>query len=88
MAEVFFAGDNWPQSMAFPGQGAVDSQSAARCEAAFTAYDGLDLPISAFMFGRIDPGASDWASGSRFLACYAFDGNGWQENYSIKDRYV
>ena len=90
-AEVFFAGNNWPQSLAFPGKDAVDSQSDARCHAAFAAYDGTDWSQSAFTYDEIVPiDPSDWASGDRSLACVAYEpspsgpSGGTPVDYSIK----
>ena len=39
--EVFFSGDIWPQSLAYPGDNRVDNQAHARCDRAFTAHDGI-----------------------------------------------
>lgn len=90
-AEVFFAGNNWPQSLAYPGKDAVGSQSDARCDAAFTAYDGTDVSQSAFSYDEILPlDPSDWASGDRSLACVAYEpspsgpSGGTPVDYSIK----
>jgi hypothetical protein len=89
-AEVFFAGDIWPQSQAFPGKGAIDSQSYARCDEAFAAYDGIDVSQSAFTDTAIVPDSSDWASGDRSLECVAYEpsssgpSGGAPVNYSIK----
>jgi hypothetical protein len=90
-AEVFFAGDNWPQSLAYPGKQAVDGQADARCEAAFAAYDGTDSTVSTFMYDSVfDDDSSDWSSGARSLECVAFapmasgPSGGAPVDYSIK----
>jgi hypothetical protein len=41
IAEVFFAGNVWPQSAAYPGNNAISEQAQARCDSAFQAYDGI-----------------------------------------------
>jgi hypothetical protein len=88
LAEVFFAGNVWPQSLAaYPGDDAVNSQADARCFSAFRAYDGIANSESAFTFDYIVPsGASDWASGDRLVVCLAWElpQPGLRVNYSIK----
>src|SRR5262249_36090604 len=42
LAEVFFAGNVWPQSRADPGDNAISDQVYSRCLTAFSAYDGID----------------------------------------------
>lgn len=71
-AEVFFAGDIWPQSLAYPGNKPVGDQALARCQAAFAVYDGAGASVSAFTFDYIVPDSSDWTSGDRSLECVAF----------------
>jgi hypothetical protein len=84
LAEIFFSGNAWPQSMAYPGDNAVDSQTDARCSAAFSTYDGIDSSESAFAFESIAPNRRwDWASGDRQLVCLAYQPSGWVD-YSIK----
>jgi hypothetical protein len=90
-AEVFFAGDNWPQSLAYPGKKTIDDQAHARCATAFTGYDGIAYTASAFTFDSIfDDDASDWASGDRSLDCVAYEpsssgpSGGAPVDYSIK----
>ena len=89
-AEVFFAGNVWPQSTAYPGDTAVDDQARARCGTAFAAYDGVDDSVSAFTFDDIVPDSSAWASGQRSVACVAFapssagPSGGAPVDYSIK----
>ena len=73
IAEIFFAGDIWPQSMPFPGQGTVNKESYARCDAAFAAYDGVSTQQSLFTFDDIVPFSDAWAAGSRSVACVAYE---------------
>jgi hypothetical protein len=85
LAEVFFAGDAWPQSLtSYPGFNAAGDQGYSRCLAAFTLYDGIGNSASVFMIVDIVPGdASDWASGDRQLICVAYQPGG-PVDYSIK----
>jgi hypothetical protein len=79
-AEVFYAGDLWPQSKAYPGKDAIDHQTWTRCNTTFTAYDGIDAsfegsdpPSSAFTFAAIfNDDSADWASGERRVVCVAY----------------
>lgn len=74
IAEVFYAGNAWPQSMAYPGDEAVGDQAYARCLTAFSAYDGAGESQSAFSIQTIVPmPAGDWGSGDRWLVCIAYD---------------
>jgi Septum formation len=90
IAEVFFAGDAWPQSQAYPGDNAINNQGDDRCNTAFVAYDGTASDNSAFSYDFLDPsGADDWASGDRWLVCVAYsptaqDPGGASVAYSIK----
>jgi hypothetical protein len=87
LAEVFFAGNAWPQSLAYPGENAIANQAANRCTIAFEAYDGISPNLSAFTFDTVDPsGSDDWASGDRWLVCVAYYGTA-PVNYSIKGAY-
>jgi hypothetical protein len=74
LAEVFFAGNDWPRSLKkYPGSNAVNSQAQNRCALAFIAYDGLPPAESIFNLDSIVPSpASDWASGDRWLVCVAY----------------
>jgi Septum formation len=89
-AEVYFVADIWPQSMAYPKDSTIDSQAEARCDTAFTAYDGADYSQSAFSYTEIVPDSANWASGDRSMVCVAFepDSSGpsgaTPVNYSIK----
>jgi hypothetical protein len=72
-AEVFFAKEIWPQSLAYPGKQAVDDQAKARCTASFAAYDGTDYTDSSFSYTQIvDDDSASWASGQRSLECIAY----------------
>jgi hypothetical protein len=90
IAEVFFAGDAWPESRAYPGDNAINNQAADRCNAAFAAYDGATSDNSAFSYDFVDPyGGDDWAAGDRWLVCVAYsptaqDPGGAPVDYSIK----
>jgi hypothetical protein len=90
IAEVFFAGNAWPQSRAYPGDNAINNQADDRCNAAFAAYDGTTFDNSAFSYDILDPsGGDDWASGDRWLVCVAYsptaqDPGGAPVDHSIK----
>jgi hypothetical protein len=84
LAEVFFAGNAWPQSLTtYPGDNAINNQAYNSCFTKFTGYDGIAQPASNFSIDEIAPsGGSDWASGDRLLVCLAYEGI--PVNYSIK----
>lgn len=90
IGEVFFAGNAWPRSQAYPGDNARNSEAVDRCNTAFTAYDGITNDNSAFTYTYIEPsGADDWASGDRWLVCVAYSPTsqypgGAPMDYSIK----
>jgi DivIVA domain-containing protein len=90
LGEVFYAGNAWPQSQAYPGNNRLDSQAEDRCDKAFAAYDGTTYDNSVFTYDYMDPdGDDDWISGDRWLACVAYDStsqypNGEPLDYSIK----
>lgn len=86
-AEVFFAGNVWPESLAaYPGYKAISAQGYERCLTAFSAYDEIALSESAFTFTYIIPGdATDWATGDRLVVCVAYQ-PGVPVKYSIKGR--
>ncbi len=73
IAEVFFAGNAWPRSVAYPGDQAVYDDGYARCLKAFRAYDGIDSSLSAFDVVSSTPDSSAWPGGDRWLACFASD---------------
>ena len=68
-AEVFFAGNAWPRSLAYPGDQAVYDDGLASCLTAFSAYDGIDSSLSAFGVVSSTPDSSTWPGGDRRLAC-------------------
>lgn len=70
-AEVFFAGNAWPRSLAYPGDQAVYDDGYARCLKAFRAYDGIDISLSAFDVVSSTPDSSTWPGGDRWLVCFA-----------------
>lgn len=90
IAEVFYVGNVWPQSQAFPGYYAIGVQATVRCEGAFGAYDGIPVSESAFNYGQVSPiTVADWASGVRSVECIAYKPTlqypgGAPVNYSIK----
>jgi hypothetical protein len=87
LAEVFFSGNAWPQSMSYPGDNAVYHQADSRCLTAFRIYDGLDNWESAFTYQAITPTPRwDWASGDRQLVCVAYQ-PGWPVDYPIKGSF-
>lgn len=90
IAEVFFAGNAWPQSLAaYPGDDAVKNTADDRCNTAFAAYDGATPDESAFTYDSIAPDSSTWPDGDRSLVCIAYKPTsqypgGAAVNYSIK----
>ena len=90
VAEVFFAGNAWPQSLAaYPGDDAVNTTANDRCDTAFAAYDGTAPDESAFTYDPIIPDSSTWPDGDRSLVCVAYKSTsqypgGAAVNYSIK----
>jgi hypothetical protein len=90
LAEIFFAGNVWSQSLAYPGYDAISHQGYARCLSAFLAYDGIAQPASAFSISYTAPDAATWPAGDRQVVCAAYQpylgaANGVQPvNYSIK----
>jgi hypothetical protein len=89
IAEVFFAGNAWASTQAYPGNDKVDSQAVARCNTEFRAYDGIDTSLSAFTYEYDPPDDFSWPNGDRGLLCIAFEATqqypgGAPVNYSIK----
>jgi len=77
-AEVFFAGNAWPQSLACPGADAIAREANTFCSTAFAVYDGDDVEIQDSIFMTISyvpSGGNDWAAGDRRLVCVAFSPN-------------
>lgn len=89
-AEVIFAGEIWPSSLAYPGDSRVDQQVNERCDAAFASYDGVTEVQSAFSLMQIAPDSGDWSSGDRSVQCIAYEpsssgpSGGTPVDYSIK----
>jgi hypothetical protein len=86
LAEVFFAGNLWPVSVAYPGDNTIADQGYARCASAFRAYDGTWDFESKFTIDYIAPDNAIWPSGDRLLVCMAYKPPqpGVPMNYSIK----
>jgi Septum formation/zinc-ribbon domain len=81
--EVFFAGNIWPQSLAYPGDQPVNDQATARCDRAFTAYVGIPVDHSAYTYAWDMPDDGSWAIGDRSVQCIAYDPGGASMNVSI-----
>jgi len=73
IAEVFFAGEAWPQSQTYPGDDGVQSQADAGCSSAFRAYDGVDLSQSEWSYDYSFPDSGTWPQGDRSLICIAYE---------------
>src|SRR5262245_20601903 len=82
--EVFFSGDIWAQSLAYPGDKAVANQVHARCVRAFTAYDGIPPDQSAFSLSENFPSSDSWSLGDRSAQCSASVLQGTSIDHSIK----
>lgn len=87
LAEVFFAGNGWPESLAaYPGDNAIAKRGWARCLTAFRGYDGTVYAGSTLAIDYVVPSrGADWASGDRLLVCVAYT-PGVPVNYSVKGR--
>ena len=83
-AQVFFAGSAWPRSLAYPGDQAVYDDGYARCLTAFSAYDGIDNSLSAFVVMSSTPDSSTWPGGDRRLVCFATEYGSAVSDYSIR----
>jgi DivIVA domain-containing protein len=70
-SEVFFAGNVWPRSLAYPGDQAIYDDGYVRCDTAFSAYDGIGSWSSAFTVVPSTPDQSTWSDGDRWLVCFA-----------------
>jgi Septum formation len=82
-AEVVFAGNAWPRSLAYPGDQAVYDHGHARCLTAFSVYDGTGSSSSTFDVVVSTPDSSTWPGGDRRLVCFASSAPGWVD-YSIQ----
>jgi hypothetical protein len=70
--------------LAYPGDNKVNSQAHARCDRAFTAYDGIPPDQSAYNYVYLPPDSSSWASGDRSVQCIAYEPSGAPLYSSIK----
>ena len=81
---MFFAGNAWPRSLAYPGDQAVYDDGHALCLKAFKAYDGTDSSSSAFYVVSSTPDNGTWPGGDRQLVCFAASDTLGSVDYSIK----
>ena len=82
LAEVIFAGNLWPASLAkFPGENAVGTTVDNRCQTALYAYAGESE--AALTYDAIAPVGSDWNSGDRRVVCLAYE-PGYPLFHSVK----
>lgn len=84
-AEVYFAGNLWPESLAnYPGDTAVADLADAQCRKAFAAYDGIPISQSGLQYHYWYPAAGpDWGQGDRQVVCVAYQPySPW--NFSVK----
>jgi hypothetical protein len=74
LAEVYFAGNVWPESQAnYPGDSAVSNLADTQCQKAFAAYDGIDISQSELQYHYWYPaGGDDWGQGDRQVVCVAY----------------
>ena len=73
IAEVFFAGNLWPQALAFPGDDTAYNQAAYRCADGFSAYVAGSVHNTAnFAYATIAPDSSTWPDGDRLVVCVAY----------------
>jgi Septum formation len=86
LAEVFFASNVWPQSLAYPGNNEVTRQAVNRCDTALDAYVGRPDHLAAFTDRAIYPGSTVWPSGDRLVMCVAYRADFQPVDYSIKGR--
>ena len=82
--EVFFAGNTWAPSLAYPGDQPVNDQAEARCDRAFTSYVGIPVDQSAYTYAWDMPDGGSWAIGDRSVQCIAYHSGGASMNVSIK----
>ena len=72
IAEVFFAGNTWPKSLGYPGDAVERDQADARCNSAFSAYDGIPQSQSALSYYFVYPSIDAWHAGDRSVQCTAY----------------
>jgi hypothetical protein len=85
LAEVFFAGNVWPQSLAYPGSNEVSRQANNRCDTALDAYARRPDRLVTFTDRAIYPGRTVWSSGDRRVLCVAYKANYQSVDYSIRE---
>jgi Septum formation len=85
LAEVFFAGNVWPQSLAYPGGNEVSRQANNRCDTALDAYARRPDRLVTFTDRAIYPGRTVWSSGDRLVLCVAYKANYQSVDYSIRE---
>ena len=85
LAEVFFAGNVWPQSLAYPGGNEVSRQANSRCDTALDAYARHPDRLVTFTDRAIYPGRAVWSSGDRLVLCVAYKANYQSLDYSIRE---
>ena len=79
IAEVYFARNIWPQSLAYPGDDQSYNQAVDRCADAFFAYVAGSMHNTvAFAQTEIVPDSSTWPTGDRLVVCVA---------YKVTDQY-
>jgi hypothetical protein len=86
LAEVFFAANVWPQSLAYPGNNEVTRQAVNRCDTALDAYVGRPDHLAAFTDTAFYPDSPVWLSGDRLVMCVAYRADFQSVDYSIKGR--
>ena len=86
LAEVFFAGNVWPQSLAYPGNKKINRQANNRCDTALDAYVGRPDHLAAFTDRAFYPGSPTWPTGDRLVMCVAYRADFQPVDYSIKGR--
>jgi hypothetical protein len=69
---------------AYPGQAAVDAFANAPCEAAFSAYVGIDFDSSTLDLITLTPSELSWARGDRQISCVAITRDGSPLTGSVK----
>jgi hypothetical protein len=90
IAEVFFAGNVWPQSLSYPGDDATGNQADDRCGNAFITYvAGNQQHTLGFTYQFIAPDSDTWPGGDRLVVCIAYEPTaqypgGAPVDYSIK----
>jgi hypothetical protein len=86
LAEIIFAGNLWPASLAtYPGDNAVTNTVDSRCQSKLTAYAGESKWW--LTYDSVAPsGGSDWDSGDRLVVCMAYEA-GYSLFHSVKSTH-